>query len=613
MTALPLIVGFGGINAAGRSSDHQAFRRLIIDTLSASEEARTIDQIGALMGMGPQVSMNKAHAQQVLEDTLIRRIHAHWFNPDEVPLNRPGHTKEPITIWLGPLQAPNLLPQGWTIGRKKDRLTEYIIEPGDVLKPCTRQLSVKAAGMAPTGFRPDLFYPSRNHPRTLQFALFALSDCWLSSGLQWHQIKQHIAPNQIAVFAGSSIGQMDESGFGGMLKSALLGKRTTSKQLPLGYPQMSADFSNAYVLGSLGRSGATMGACASFLYNLHNAVDGIQEGRYKIAVVGGADCPITPEVIEGFRAMGALAEDQGLRELDGLGEDETPDYRKTSRPFGLNCGFTMGESSQYIILMDDQLAVELGAAIYGSVPTVASHADGGKRSISAPGAGNYLTLAQAVASIRDLLGQDALANETLVQAHGTSTPQNRVTESEVLSRVAKAFGLDSLSVTAIKSQIGHSQGTAGGDQLAASLGAFASQTAPGIGTVETLAPDVVQDGLDFVLKSRQQRITAALINAKGFGGNNATAAILSPEATATLLKSRHGAIPLEGSDEVQARQAQYRHKIDHGTIEILYHYGENIIEGSDLEIGPESIDVPGFGNNMTLNQAKTKYSDLIKS
>ena len=613
MTALPLIVGFGGINAAGRSSDHQAFRRLIIDTLSASEEARTIDQIGALMGMGPQVSMNKAHAQQVLEDTLIRRIHAHWFNPDEVPMNRPGHTKEPITIWLGPLQAPNILPQGWTIGRKKDRLTEYIVEPGDILKPCTRQLSVKSAGMAPTGFRPDLFYPSRNHPRTLQLALFALSDCWLSSGLQWHQIKQHIAPNQIAVFAGSSIGQMDESGFGGMLKSALLGKRTTSKQLPLGYPQMSADFSNAYVLGSLGRSGATMGACASFLYNLHNAVDGIQEGRYKIAIVGGADCPITPEVIEGFRAMGALAEDQGLRELDGLGEDETPDYRKTSRPFGLNCGFTMAESSQYIILMDDQLAIELGAAIYGSVPTVASHADGGKRSISAPGAGNYLTLAQAVASIRDLLGQDALANETLVQAHGTSTPQNRVTESEVLSRVAKAFGLDSLSVTAIKSQIGHSQGTAGGDQLAASLGAFASQTAPGIGTVETLAPDVVQDGLDFVLKSRHQRITAALINAKGFGGNNATAAILSPEATATLLKSRHGAIPLEGSDEVQSRQARYRHKIDHGTIEILYHYGENIIEGSDLEISPETIDVPGFGENMTLNQAKTKYSDLIKS
>ena len=613
MTALPLIVGFGGINAAGRSSDHQAFRRLIMDALTPSETARTVDQIGALIGLGPDISMNEAQARHVLENTLIRRIHPDWFNPDAVALNRLGHTKETSSIWLGPLQIPNPLPVGWSVGRKEGRLTEYVVAPGDLLKPCTRKLSVQAAGMAPTGFRPDMFYPSRNHPRTLQLALFALSDCWLSSGLQWHHIKHHIAPNQVAVFAGSSIGQMDESGFGGMLKSALLGKRTTSKQLPLGYPQMPADFSNAYVLGSLGRSGASMGACAGFLYNLHNAVDGIQEGRYKVAIVGGADCPITPEVIEGFRAMGALAEDQGLRELDGLDDTDTPNYRRTSRPFGLNCGFTMGESSQYVILMDDQLALELGATIYGSVPTVASHADGGKRSISAPGAGNYLTLAQAAASIRDLLGQDVLAHETLVQAHGTSTPQNRVTESDVLSRVAQTFGIDQWMVSAVKSQLGHSQGTAGGDQLAVSLGAFASQIAPGIQTTETLAPDVIQQGLDFVLQSREQTLSAALINAKGFGGNNATAAVLSPEATATLLQSRHGPIQIAGSDEVRARQERYRHEIDRGTIEILYHYGENIVDGSDLEMTATSVSVPGFGHSIPLDQAKTKYSDLIKS
>ena len=584
-----------------------------MDTLTPSETARTVNQIGALIGLGPDISMNEAQAQHVLENTLIRRIHPDWFNPDAVPFNRLGHTKETSSIWLGPLQIPNPLPVGWSVGRKEGRLTEYVIEPGDLLKPCTRKLSVQAAGMAPTGFRPDMFYPSRNHPRTLQLALFALSDCWLSSGLRWHHIKHHIAPNQVAVFAGSSIGQMDESGFGGMLKSAVLGKRTTSKQLPLGYPQMPADFSNAYVLGSLGRSGATMGACASFLYNLHNAIDGIQEGRYKVAIVGGADCPITPEVIEGFRAMGALAEDQGLRELDGLSDTDTPNYRRTSRPFGLNCGFTMGESSQYVILMDDQLALELGATIYGSVPTVASHADGGKRSISAPGAGNYLTLAQAAASIRDLLGQDVLAHETLVQAHGTSTPQNRVTESDVLSRVAQTFGIDQWMVSAVKSQLGHSQGTAGGDQLAVSLGAFASQIAPGIQTTETLAPDVIQQGLDFVLQSREQTLSAALINAKGFGGNNATAAVLSPEATATLLQSRHGPIQIAGSDEVRARQERYRHEIDRGTIEILYHYGENIVDGSDLEMTATSVSVPGFGHSMPLDQAKTKYSDLIKS
>ena len=109
--------------------------------------------------------------------------------------------------------------------------------------------------------------------------------------------------------------------------------------------------------------------------------------------------------------------------------------------------------------MEDHLAVELGATIYGSVPTVASHADGGKRSISTPGAGNYLTVAQAAASVHDLLGKDVLAYETIVQAHGTSTPQNRVTESDVLSRVARTFGIESWAVCAVKSQLGHSQGT----------------------------------------------------------------------------------------------------------------------------------------------------------
>ena len=31
MTALPVIVGMGGVNAAGRTSFHQGFRRIVID------------------------------------------------------------------------------------------------------------------------------------------------------------------------------------------------------------------------------------------------------------------------------------------------------------------------------------------------------------------------------------------------------------------------------------------------------------------------------------------------------------------------------------------------------------------------------------------------------
>src|SRR5690606_16787980 len=83
-----------------------------------------------------------------------------------------------------------------------------------------------------------------------------------------------------------------------------------------------------------------------------------------------------------------------LRDLDGLGRDDTPDFRRASRPFGENGGFTIAESAQFIVLTDDALALELGLSIYGSVGDVFINADGYKKSISNPGIGNYLPWAK---------------------------------------------------------------------------------------------------------------------------------------------------------------------------------------------------------------------------
>jgi len=40
MQALPVIVGFGGYNAAGRSSSHQAFRRTVLEALPPHEQQK---------------------------------------------------------------------------------------------------------------------------------------------------------------------------------------------------------------------------------------------------------------------------------------------------------------------------------------------------------------------------------------------------------------------------------------------------------------------------------------------------------------------------------------------------------------------------------------------
>ena len=92
-------------------------------------------------------------------------------------------------------------------------------------------------------------------------------------------------------------------------------------------------------------------------------------------VVGNAEAPLTPEIIEGYVAMSALATDENLCKLDNV---KFPDHRRASRPFGENCGFTLGESGQYFVLMDDQLALELGVNIHGAVTDVFVNADGFK-------------------------------------------------------------------------------------------------------------------------------------------------------------------------------------------------------------------------------------------
>ena len=49
MSRLPVIVGFGGYNAAGRSSFHHAFRRTVIESLSPEERQQTLTGLAVLM------------------------------------------------------------------------------------------------------------------------------------------------------------------------------------------------------------------------------------------------------------------------------------------------------------------------------------------------------------------------------------------------------------------------------------------------------------------------------------------------------------------------------------------------------------------------------------
>ena len=591
MLHLPILVAAGGVNSAGRTSHRHGFKRMVIDSLSRETQLDTHKALAAMMGISDQ-------AQQ-MAGTLIRGIEPDYFSPQSLPWSRRVQTEGAVTASMSATQVMSGLPDSLSPTLTEDRRTRVDLPPDSaLLLPGTRTFEVGAAGQLPTGFKPGDLYPSRSHPRALQMSVYAASDALADLGLSWEDISARVAPDAISVYVSSAMGQLDEDGSGGMLRGRAVGKRVTSKQCPFGFAEMAGDFISAYVLRSMGNTGPALGACATFLYNLQLAVQDIRAGRARVAIVGAAEAPIVAEVMEGYAAMGALATDKGLRALDGLGAEAVPDWSRACRPFGDNCGFTMAESAQVVILFDDALAIEMGAPLLAAVPEVSVSADGAKKSISGPGAGNYITVARAAAAAASVLGQLRFERGGMVQAHGTGTPQNRVTESTILSRVAGALGVEEWRVGAIKSFIGHSLGAAAGDQLSAMLGVWETGLLPGITTISALADDVVSEKLSFPLATETcEKPEYALINSKGFGGNNATAAILGPAVTHELLLSHHGRSGMKQWADQHEGVEQLRRALEEsrlaGSWSPTYRFDDGVVGDEDIQIERDRITVSG--------------------
>lgn len=603
MLPLPLIVGFGGVNCAGRSSFHHGYGRLTAAVLPAETVARSYRSLAQLMGLDADAGL-QALRPRIDAGTLIRQLEPECFNSESLFWHHHFQPADeaPLSFVAARDSLPKRLPADWMLKTlDDDRVQVSIARPQAIVVPSVYTAKVKAAGQLPTGFNPGRGYASHHQPRGLQMTVFGASDALQSIGIDWERIRTHVKPEQIAVYASSAMGQLDDCGSGGMLNARRWGRLPTSRQCALGFAQMPADFINAYLLGNIGLTRSNLGACASFLYNLQLAVQDIQAGRVRVAVVGTSEAPITAEIMEGYAAMGALASDEALLALDGKRGLSKPDYRRASRPFGDNCGFVIAESAQFIVLFDDALALELGATIHGAVDNVFVHADGFKRSISAPGVGNYITVARALASARALLGEEAIQQRSFVQAHGSSTPQNRVSESHLLDQAAKAFGIKHWPVTAMKSYLGHSLGSAAGDQITTTLGVWAHGWLPGILTVDQLAEDVHTQHLAIQLQHCEvgrEGMDIAIINAKGFGGNNASASLLAPHAALRLLQRRHGSQALRAyhsrNEAVLHASATYEQAILDGRDQPIYHFGEGVRTGDAVQMNADSLHIDGY-------------------
>ena len=566
---LAIISGFGGINSSGRSSGFLGYKNLVFESLKEKDQLEVLQDLSVLQG---KIEMVGSGWETVSGDSI---------NLKEYLLENTSSIRKDCFV------------------RKIER---EIYDPDGVI---LEQIKASAAGQLPKGFDPSNFYPARQHPKALQMTVFGMSDAIGQLGFNWEEVQEKVNPDEVSVFSGAAIGQLDNFGFGGLMQSRIKGSRASSKNLALGLVEMSADFINAYVLGNVGRTGHSVGACATFLYNLQMGKEAIESGNSKVSIVGAAEAPITPEIIDGFFAMSALSDDKRMLEMqasNGESIDAGPTQTRACRPFGNNAGMVLGESSQFVILMEANLAIELGADIYGSVSSVHSHSDGHKSSISGPGVGNYITMAKCAADAEKEIGLKLLRQNTFVHAHGTGTPANRTTESHILNEIAQTFGIKKWPVSAIKSYLGHSMAPASGDQLIASLGTWNSGVIPGIHSTDALAEDVYSAHLDILLENKTEEkdfYKGCFLNAKGFGGNNASAFILSPEETrikiqSLVTKNKYDKY-LKVVEKTRKNSIKYNESSLKGDYKVTYKFNENVLNGErDIEISRKGMKLKGF-------------------
>jgi acetoacetyl-[acyl-carrier protein] synthase len=263
MKKLPVIVGFGGINPAGRSSFHHAYRRMVHEVLSEEDKAPMFKGLASLTNQDENTDR-----ETLLSQTLIRKIEKQTFDLDEINIHKRAKLKsnaETIHFQLSKRHLPKQIPANWNIEEIEKGVFNITIDGElEIMLPEKHRTAVTSAGQVPTGFDASALYTSKNQPKGLQLTVFGASDALQSVGIEWDEILKHINPDQVSVYAGSGIGQLDEFGGKGLQQAWLKSGRVTSKQMPLMLSQMPADFVNSYMINSVGATGANIGLARPF-------------------------------------------------------------------------------------------------------------------------------------------------------------------------------------------------------------------------------------------------------------------------------------------------------------------------------------------------------------
>ncbi len=113
----------------------------------------------------------------------------------------------------------------------------------------------------------------------------------------------------------------------------------------------------------------------------------------------------------------------------------------------------------------------------------------------------------------------------------------------------------------------------------------------------------------------EQALDVCFINSKGFGGNNASAYVLAPRLVEKMLRKRHGEAAFADYSQrrelTRAAAADYESRALKGQFDVIYNFGQDLIDDSQIDISADGVKVPGFAKPLAYKQ-DARYRDMLE-
>ena len=316
-------------------------------------------------------------------------------------------------------------------------------------------------------------------PRTSLLGLKAAHEALAQAGLQ--------AGEQMAFISGTTVGGMDLTEQHWAEYQA--GQHSETIAL---HEAGESTIAIARHLGSFGFISTPSTACSSALNAIMLGADMLRTGQARQALVGGAES-LSRFHFNGFRT---------LMILDG----------EPCRPYDASrAGLNLGEGAGYLVLEREEDAIARGAQILAYIGGYANTCDAYHQTASsADGEGAYRAMSQAL----EMAGMQA-AEVDYVNAHGTATPNNDLSESAALVRL---FGTQMPAVSSTKAFTGHTTSASGGLEAAICVMAMQESFVPANLRWQQAAEGLITP----VAHTEHKPLNHVLCNAFGFGGNESS-------------------------------------------------------------------------------------------